>query len=213
MNAAVKYPRTGHFSFSPGLQNDDRVLQSLNGFVGHEIVVTEKFDGENTSLYTDRFHARSLDSRHHPSRDWVKSYWGSFKHLIPCGWRVCGENLYATHSIHYTDLMSYFYGFSIWDERNISLSWDDTLLWFEELGITPVHQFYRGSFNLKTLNDIVASLDTERHEGFVVRIVNEIPFDRFGEVVGKWVRAGHVQTSVHWLNQPMIPNELMSTKR
>jgi len=52
-----------HFPWSPGLQNDDRMLESADVFLGKEVVITEKFDGENTSIYTDHIHARSLDSQ------------------------------------------------------------------------------------------------------------------------------------------------------
>jgi len=43
-----------------------------NRLIGREVVVTEKMDGENTTMYCDNIHARSIDGRHHPSRDWVK---------------------------------------------------------------------------------------------------------------------------------------------
>jgi hypothetical protein len=203
-----KYPRTPHLPFSPGGDRDDKVIQNYDGFVGHEIVITEKMDGENATLYRDYCHARSLDSRHHPSRDWLKRFHGEIAYRIPTGWRICGENLYATHSIHYTNLKSYFYGFSIWDENNIALAWDDTRRRFEELGIVPVPVLYRGPFALPVLVDLAAALDIEQHEGFVVRIVEAIPYDRFGNHVAKWIRPGHVQTDAHWLRAPLIPNRL-----
>lgn len=205
-----KYPRTYHLPFSPGLCNDDRVMKSLNGFTGHEVVVTEKLDGENTSLYRDHFHARSLDSRHHPSRDWVKAIWGGINYRIPKDWRICGENMYATHSIHYENLKSYFYGFSVWDDKNVALDWDETVMFLDDLSIVPVPVLYRGPFVLKVLVELAISLDIKQHEGFVVRVADEIQFDRFQELTGKWVRPGHVQTSEHWLKQPMIPNKLVS---
>jgi len=74
MTERVKYPKTMHLYFSPGLQNDDRVMP-LNRLHGREVVVTEKMDGENTTLYDDTLHARSIDGRYHPSRDWVKRFW------------------------------------------------------------------------------------------------------------------------------------------
>jgi len=83
-----KYPRTYHLPFSPGVGSDDKVLNDLSAFHGRECVVTMKMDGENASLYRDGFHARSLDSRHHPSRDWLKAYHATFAHEIPYGWRI-----------------------------------------------------------------------------------------------------------------------------
>jgi len=40
----VKYPRTMHLPWSPGLQNDDRVIKSLDRLIGRTVVVTEKMD-------------------------------------------------------------------------------------------------------------------------------------------------------------------------
>jgi hypothetical protein len=110
----VKYPRTHHLPWSEGVNDDDRVLSSLEPFVGRRVIVTEKMDGENATLYRDYTHARSVDGRNHPSRNWLKQYWSRFSADISEGWRVCGENLYATHSICYAALPTYFMGFSIW---------------------------------------------------------------------------------------------------
>lgn len=204
----IKYPKTPHLPFSQGVQDDDKVIKTLNGFVGHTIVVTEKLDGENTTMYYNHIHARSLDSRHHPSRDWVKGFWGQRRHQIPTGWRICGENVYAQHSIAYTELDTFFYGFSIWDDHNVALSWESTLFWFETLRITPVPTLYRGAFDLEQLKKIVAELDTSKQEGFVVRVEDKIAFDEFDLKCAKWVRSGHVQTDEHWMNGPVIPNHL-----
>jgi hypothetical protein len=207
-----KYPRTYHLPFSPGLQNDDRLIETLGGLIGQEVIVTEKMDGENSSLYRDGFHARSLDSRHHASRDWLKKFHGEIAYKIPGGWRICGENMFAMHSIYYSDLLSYFYGFSIWDDRNVALSIDDQNYWFHELGIVQPKTFYKGIFNLKVLHDLADSLDPIHQEGFVVRVTGEIPFEDFGTKLAKWVRKGHVQTDEHWMSKPIIQNTLRSER-
>lgn len=103
-----KYPRTLHLPWSESVQSDDKMVSSCQHFEGKEVVVTEKMDGENTSIYCDGIHARSLDSRHHPSRSWVKGLQARIGWQIPEGWRLCGENVYAVHSIRYDDLESYF---------------------------------------------------------------------------------------------------------
>jgi len=121
MSNYYKYPRTPHLPWSPGVSADDITQFSLLSFEGADVVVTEKMDGENTSLYRDHSHARSLDSIHHSSRDWLKQWHGTFAHNIPLGWRICGENLFARHSVRYDHLASYFYGFSIWDDTNQAL--------------------------------------------------------------------------------------------
>ena len=58
----VKYPRTFHLPYSPQRGEGDKVLPSDDIFRGKPVVVTEKMDGENTTLYADYLHARSIDS-------------------------------------------------------------------------------------------------------------------------------------------------------
>src|SRR3972149_10844087 len=98
-----KYPRTRHLPWSPGKSRDDLVMLDDLLFVGQRVIVTEKMDGENTTLYRDTLHARSLDSRDHISRHWLKNYWSGLRYAIPENMRICGEYLYAKHSIKYTD--------------------------------------------------------------------------------------------------------------
>lgn len=205
-----KYPRTFHVPFSLGATNDDKVLPSLNHFADKEIVVTLKMDGENSSLYTlgEGFHARSVDSRHHSSRDWLAKFHAQVGPNIPEGWRVCGENLYAKHSLGYEDLPSYFLGFSIWNDANVALSWDDTLEMFELLEIKPVPTLYRGVFDEKVLKRLASEMDTTKNEGFVIRVAAPFEYAEFGNSVAKWVRAGHVQTGDHWMHAKIVPNKL-----
>ena len=201
----VKYP-IPHLPWSPGLQNNDRRIETLTGLLGQEIVVTEKLDGENTTMYRDDLHARSLDLRPHPSRTWVKAERGRFAHDIPDGWRLCGENVYAVHSLRYEELEGYFYLFSVWNDQNISLAWDDVLDWAARLQVPTPRELYRGMWNEEALKAI--QVDPERMEGYVVRVTAAIPYADFPRKVAKWVRRGHVQTDQHWISKPVEPNGL-----
>jgi hypothetical protein len=201
-----KYPRTPHLPWSPGFSEDDLLLESFDGFGDQEIVITEKLDGENTTLYPDGLHARSVDSRHHPSRDWIKRLHGDIRHLIPAGFRICGENLFARHSIPYEGLRSYFYVFSIWDDRNVCLSWDETLEWSELLGLEVVPTLFRGRWDEAAARAL--TLDGDRQEGYVVRAAAAFAYEDFARRVAKWVRAGHVQTDEHWMFAEVVPNRL-----
>ena len=91
----VKYGRTNHLPWSPGITDDDRVLKDTGNFYGREVVITLKLDGENTNMYRDHIHARSIDSRGGEDRAWVKNFWSSICYEIPEGWRICGENMWA----------------------------------------------------------------------------------------------------------------------
>jgi hypothetical protein len=208
----VKYPRTHHLPWSAGVNDDDRVIDSLEEFVGKRVIVTEKMDGENTSLYRDYTHARSVDGRSHPSRNWVKQFWSGFSADIPEGWRVCGENLYAKHSIPYAALPTYFMGFSIWNDRNVCLSWDESLEWFSLLGITPVPVLYDDIFDERAIRSLWDMKDWERSEGYVVRVADEIGYGEFRRKVGKFVRRGHIQTVKHWMHGQPIECNILAHK-
>ncbi|MFF3620662.1 RNA ligase family protein [Streptomyces sp. NPDC002467] len=199
------YPRTPHLPWSPGAAADDVRAAGLAGLVGREVVVTEKLDGENTTLYADGLHARSLDSAHHPSRAWVKGLQGRIGAGIPNGWRVCGENLYARHSIPYEDLDSWFYGFSVWDGDHC-LDWDRTVRFLRGLGVPAPRVLWRGVFDERALRKL--RLDTTRQEGYVVRTTAGFAREDFGRRVAKWVRGGHVQTDTHWMFAQVVPNGL-----
>jgi hypothetical protein len=210
----VKYGRTFHLPWSPGAHDDDKTLTDCSQFEGEEVVISVKMDGENTSGYFDgHVHARSIDSRGGEDRAWVKQFLvNNVCFNLPEGWRVCGENLWAEHSIHYDDLPSYFLGFSIWNEQNVCLSWDDTLDWFAMLDITPVHVLYRGTWDEKAIRAACDLTIDEwgTREGYVVRKARAFTYGQFKSSVAKYVRAGHVQTTKHWrAGRSFTPNQLV----
>ena len=206
----VKYGRTFHLPFSPGAHDDDKTLKDCSNFEGRRVIVTEKMDGENTTMYSDHIHARSIDSRGGEDRAWVKQFWSSIAHDIPSDWRICGENLWAEHSIHYDSLSSYFYGFSIWNEMNVCLSWEETLQWFELFGIQSVPVLYDGIWDEKKIRGLEKDLKWERNEGYVVRVADAYPYSQFKNSIAKFVRKGHVQTTKHWRQgRQFIPNEIL----
>jgi hypothetical protein len=206
----VKYPRTWHMPWSPGVTKDDRIISDLSGFENQEIVVTEKMDGENTTMYRDYIHARSLEHNPHPSRNWVKKLHSEIAHDIPENFRLCGENLYAKHSIKYDQLASYFQLFSVWQGLTC-LSWDETIEWAGLLNLTLVPVIYRGFkwqmpeeswFNPQAPVGI---------EGYVIRVARSFSYREFPRVVAKYVRANHVQTHGHWMRKTVEANKLRQT--
>lgn len=203
----IKYPRTPHLPFSQGATSDDKVLSDLSHFHGHEVIVTEKMDGENTTMYSNYIHARSIDSRNHLSRNLLKSFHAAIARDIPEGFRICGENMFAKHSIHYHELEHHFLGFSIWDSKNMCLSFDETLEWFELIGIISVPVLWRGIFDEKNLRSIADNMNLEEHEGFVVRKADAFSYSEFRLSMAKFVRKSHVQTDEHWSKSEIIPND------
>lgn len=202
-----KYPRTPHFPWSPGKTRDDRVIEDPNIFLGRKVVVTTKMDGENSTLYSDHIHARSLDSKDHESRHWIKGLHRQISYLIPRGWRICGENLYAKHSIHYKKLPSYFMVFSIWNNKNECIAWDETLELCDSFGLEHVPTLYIGYWEGSTPKILEETLG-DNDEGYVVRMYKSFHYDDFENNVAKFVRENHVQTDKHWMHQQIIKNQL-----
>ena len=218
MREHFKYPRTPHLPWSPGQTDDDKVLKDTSHFLGKEIVATIKMDGECSTLYRNYYHARSVDSKDHPSRHWLKGFHSQVRYHIPEGWRVCGENLFAKHSIKYTELPSYFLVFSVWTDENKCLSWPKTKDFCDDVFHT-VTTFQTGPWlpNMeKVLSDkFIGSSKikfrypyAEEHEGYVVRLSNVFHFDEFSKSVAKFVRKNHVQTEDHWMFSTIEKNKL-----
>jgi hypothetical protein len=96
----TKYPRIPHLTWSPGRSEDDIALDSIEHLEQlKDVVVTEKLDGENTTLYHDYLHARSVDSKSHPSRNTLLSplkgglsqFHAKIRYDIPEDFRSCDK--------------------------------------------------------------------------------------------------------------------------
>ena len=223
----VKYPRTMHLPWSSSITFDDRVLsmKRVQQWSG-DVVITEKMDGENTTMYRDYIHARSVDYSSHVSRNWVRNLHASIAHDIPDNYRICGENLWAKHSIFYDALPSYFLLFSVW-VRTTCLSWKETVEWAQLLGLPTVPVLYHGSWEDFIRNGstaahwrmmgamdstgpgVIPGPDAEREvEGYVIRPAGSFNLRDFSSLVGKYVRPNHVQTHGHWMLSQFTPNKL-----
>lgn len=215
----VKYPRTMNLPWSQSDSSDDVWWENCAPFEGKQVVITDKLDGECTTVYPDGWvHARSLDTGPHPSRSWMKAFASEWAYNIPANHRVCGENLYAYHSIFYTGLPTYFFVFGIYDGQNNCLAWREIVELCELLGIQTVPVLHQGLWDAKfheswqgrgTFPTFVspAGPSTEA-EGYVVRLSEGFSYTDFARSCAKWVRAHHVQTDQNWLTKPVTPNVL-----
>lgn len=201
-----KYPRTYHAPWSLGCTSDDKKHTSMEQFKNKRVIVTEKLDGENTTLAPTKHYARSLDSVNNGTRSWVSQLHSNISFLLPEDYRICGENVYCKHSIFYDNLETYFYGFSMWKDTSC-LSWDETLEWFSLLNIIPVPVLYDGIYDENLIKGLWP-ISTHESEGFVIRLANSFEYDTFKLNVAKFVRKDHVQTQDHWRHQKIIPNKL-----
>lgn len=207
----MKHPRTAHLAWSPGRSADDIELAELDAFVGREVVISEKLDGEATTFGRDYCHARSLDSSYHPTRTWVRKLAADVGWQLPEGWRVSGENLQGVHTIRYRSLPSYFFVYGISDDRHEYLSYDETCEWVDLLGLQMVPLLYRGVWDEEKTKACFTGrsvFDCEQ-EGYVVRLADRFPYSDYRRAVAKYVRAGHVADDAgHWASREPEFNEL-----
>lgn len=208
----VKYPRTPHLPWSEGQTKDDRTLESCDHFIGKQVVVTEKMDGENTTIYRDYIHARSIDGRDHWSRSRVKNLAGKIGWEIPEGYRICGENLQAKHSIKYHDIPP-FMVFSIWNEKNQAISWEETEEICSILELPTVPVLYKGVWDSKLIQSFYNDSVRDTMEGYVVRVVESFNYIDFPKSIAKFVRKNHVDpANHHWMFTASEENGLLKTK-
>jgi hypothetical protein len=106
------------------------------------------------------------------------------------------------------NLRSYFYGFSIWNGENITLSWEDTLEYFEMIGVQPVPTLFSGIWDQKSIQKLSETLNLSKCEGYVVRLAETFSYEEFGSSVAEFVRKGHVTTGSHWRHSRIEPNGL-----
>ncbi|MGB0977592.1 MAG: RNA ligase family protein [Prolixibacteraceae bacterium] len=206
----VKYPRTYHFPFSQPNRKDDKYWSTdyYKHFEDKRVICTIKMDGENTSMYPDHVHARSLNSEMDDTRKKVKDIWSRIAWEIPEDWRLCGENLYARHTIPYDNLESYFYMFSIWYGNNICMSWDEMCEWADILNIATVPVLYDGIFDANIVEDLPNDPRLKGQEGFTMRIADEFPYASFRNSLVKYVSPDFVVPHGHWRRNKIVPNNL-----
>lgn len=201
--ASQKYGRTYHFPFSPGTTSDDKIQYNWLPILQHELIITEKLDGENTCLKADGVYARSHVA---PTRNpWASNMWQIWEqvrhHLGSL--EIFGENLYGLHSIEYQRLSSHFYVFAVRDNETW-LSWEEVNFYANVLDLPVVPVYQQGFFTEETLvNSILIGMKNgsalgETIEGFVCRNAKAFDTTQFSQNVLKYVRKNHVQTDEHW---------------
>lgn len=202
-----KYPRTPYSPWSPHTSDGDRVIANMSNFIGSPIVITEKLDGANVTLYDGRSFTRGMNTDGAPWLGMVKKH-HAWKTSGARRVAVHGEDIYAVHSIKYDPVPERrtFYVFALRDvQENIFESFDKTVGVCTTMDFATVPMLYHGVFeSQQALRDRLefemsepSRLGGER-EGVVVRIADGFPVREFERSVCKLVRVGHIQTDIHW---------------
>lgn len=215
MSISRKYGRTYHYPFSPGTTSDDRVNHNYWDDVRkiEMLVHTEKLDGENTCISKLGVFARSHAApTRHPWAGYLKEKWSFLKHDLG-DVEIFGENLYAIHSIEYSNLEDHFFVFGI-REGDRWYSWEETKFYAALMDFPTVPEIEiikpntEKSFKESVLskvenNSVLNSKDVYTEEacsmeGLVSRNINEYKVEDFKQNVFKYVRKNHVKTGEHW---------------
>ena len=209
---SAKYPRSFHLPWSPGGTRDDKRMASVAGLIGTEIVVTEKLDGSNMALTREAVFARSHSGPpSHPSFAWAKALQARIGPQIEPGVTLFGEYCYAVHSIVYEELPGYFFLFGVRDDATgVWWEWDLVTAQASLLELPAVPELFRGVVESEgALERLVRgvggglSVFGGEREGVVARATRSFDDTEFASVLGKYVRADHVQTDEHWMFQEL----------
>lgn len=210
MEKTTKYPRTYHLPFSEGLQNDDRKVEDdwWEHLKDKTLVLSEKLDGENQSVYRSGVYARSHSAP--TTNPWSRNMtenggiYDQVKNMLGEDEGIYGENLYGVHSIEYNKLPSYYFVFAVRNSEKW-YSWKEVEEMASILNLPTVPVLEMRKFNsVKDLEDTIkfhmtkGSKYGDTIEGVVVRNIDDFPLEDFSKNVVKYVRKNHVQTDEHW---------------
>ena len=89
------------------------------------------------------------------------------------------------------------------------MSWDETLVYCELLGLKHVPIFYDGMWNEEKIKKLYQStFQDDELEGYVIRVADEFSYGDFRKSIAKYVRKDHIQDVVHnWKHQSIIQNK------
>ena len=244
----IKYLSTGYLPDSPEHEHrrNDYSHPDLRHFVcdmepSLPVVVTVKMDGSNAmitrlpeimpdpSRHCPAHGVAARNGKHttHNSFDLLKKRnREQYEYKIPPHIQICGEWLYAWHSIHYADLedcdesdcdehavpvRDYFQVFGVYDNRfDVWLSWPEVEEWAAKIGAETVPVVEKRVFEYPNhVYEVYPEADRlieNGHEGIVIRSALPFHYGQFEARLGKYVRENHVTTDEHWSQQAIVQN-------
>lgn len=212
-----KFPSVKHLPWSEEDARRNKYLEESDledlALTDGKVVMTEKMDGANSCMTSDKIFARS-HSGEAQGRQFdlmKKKHREEYIHRIPNHLAIYGEWLYAKHSIKYTKLPRYFLVFDIYDmKREMWLSWENVEKMAQNLGMRTVPTIKRGywkneDFKIEPEGE---SFYGDTREGYVLRRTCPIEKGNYVNYSAKCVREDHVSTEeLHWRKGEMEINE------
>lgn len=225
----LKFPHTPHLAWlGPGSPRADKVLSGAEAkaFLDSPIAVEEKVDGANVGIYFDASGAMQVKNRGtilepgcHPQFQslwpWLARRHGILHGAMAGRLALFGEWMFAVHSVRYHNLPDYFIAFDVYDRRAKKF-WSAARRdeWVRPLGLVTAPSVVSGTFTLKELENILASLRSrygdQPAEGLYLRK------DREGWLASraKLVRPEFVQAiGGHWSKRALERNVLQVERR
>ena len=239
--ALVKFPRTKHLFDAGSATRDDLILgegsREYKLFMGaekdHSVVITveEKLDGANIGLWVDKDYRIHVKNRGHMVSsalggqwrlldEWVNSNAAKLHQVLkPEKHILYGEWLYATHSVKYTSLPSYFIAFDLFDvdrQRFLTVEQRDQILHPAGLHTPPKLSFERllpknGSISEEKLLAFMEETFSRFNSGINVEgiVCRADKLHGYQICRAKLVRpAFQQQISGHWSQSPLLRNGL-----
>jgi predicted kinase len=188
----LKFPRTSHALNLGGATRDDKVFceTDLLPFLNNPfVVIEEKLDGANMGIFFDeqneiRIQNRShfISSNYHPQfaplDKWIYQHMEDLWQILnDKSYILYGEWLYATHSIHYSTLPSWFIAYDIYDrklQKFLSRTELENIICPTNICLAPI--IYRGIIHsvehLKSFVNGPSQYNSHHREGVVIRRYN-----------------------------------------
>ena len=165
---------------------------------------------QSATQWKGRSSLRSKINRSTGLDNWISQHPGIFQFLTP-DLVLFGEWLYAKHSIHYTELPSYFMAFDIYNKKEdkfLSVAERDLLL--KDTGIPTVRQIDHGNFTIEKLKELL-NQKSSFYDGPIEGIYLRIDDDKYLKQRAKVVRhdfleKGEDNEVEHWSKKQLVKN-------
>lgn len=203
-----RHPETPYLPWSPSITKDS--LVSVVDWKNHDIiVVTEKLDGQNVTIYHDGYvHARSIDDNRGQHLSAAKHIAAIIMQSMRPGLRLCGELMTYKHSVNYDSLDNQLYLHSAWIGE-YCLSWGETVRIARSLGVPTVPILFVGNTNyIDIVNLVPVSNFGQECEGYVIRTPYGFYYNQFKYNVAKSVRRNHVQPNAEHWSRHLVENRI-----
>lgn len=181
VDTRYKHPKIYNLVSSPIRKNDGEEIHPHEQFFYDKQIIVFPFQNQEIiSIYSDYVHGTYLEEhRNGHLSDEVKQLQYEIGYNIPDGWRICGV----------LDHEDNFQVFTVWNDENVCIDWDDTLEWVDLLDLDEPKTLYEGRFHTPTVRDLEQKTELTS-SGFLIRDKSDFEypdtFDYAHEMV-KWV--------------------------